>query len=91
MRSIVCHKVVIDEHNPELGGTLQHAGVCDCNSIVFSVKVCIPKAYHKVALLYSRASILLNGMLHFLRIDLMRSFKRYFCPPALLWPSLSWP
>ena len=30
MTSIVCHKVGIDEHNPELGGFLQHAGVCDC-------------------------------------------------------------
>ena len=30
MRSIVCHKVAIDEQNPELGGALQHAGVGDC-------------------------------------------------------------
>ena len=30
MRSIVCHKVGIDEQNQELGRALQHAGVCDC-------------------------------------------------------------
>ena len=30
MRSIVCHKVAIDEQNPELGRALEHAVVCDC-------------------------------------------------------------
>ena len=30
MRSIVCHKVGIDKQNPELGGSVQHAGVCVC-------------------------------------------------------------
>ena len=32
MRSIVCHKVGIDEQNPELGRALEHAGVYDCVS-----------------------------------------------------------
>ena len=30
MRSIVCHKVGIDEQNPELSRALEHADVCDC-------------------------------------------------------------
>ena len=30
MRSIVCHKVGIDEQNPELGRALEHADVSDC-------------------------------------------------------------
>ena len=30
MRSIVSHKVGIDEQNPELGRALEHAGVGDC-------------------------------------------------------------
>ena len=29
MRSIVCHKVGIDEQNPELGRALGQADVCD--------------------------------------------------------------
>ena len=29
MRSIVCHKVGMDEQNPELGRALEHAEVCD--------------------------------------------------------------
>ena len=29
MRSIVCHKVGIDEQNQELGRALEHADVCD--------------------------------------------------------------
>ena len=29
MRSIVCHKVGMDEQNPELGRALEHADVCD--------------------------------------------------------------
>ena len=28
MRSIVCHKVGIDEDNPEFGRALEHADVC---------------------------------------------------------------
>ena len=30
MSSIVCHKVGIDEQNPELGRALENAAVCDC-------------------------------------------------------------
>ena len=30
VRSIVSHKIGIDGQNPELGGSQQHAGVCDC-------------------------------------------------------------
>ena len=29
MRSIVCHKVGMDEQNPEFGRALKHADVCD--------------------------------------------------------------
>ena len=47
----------------------------------------IPKT--QVALLDARVSSLLSGMLHFLRIDLMWSLKRFFCPQTLLWPSLT--
>ena len=42
MRSIVCHRVDIDELYPELGTALQHTAVSamaseSCSSIVFSV------------------------------------------------------
>ena len=30
MRSIVCHKVGMDDQNPELGRALKHVDVCDC-------------------------------------------------------------
>ena len=30
MRSIVCHKVGMDEHNPELGKAVEHGDVFDC-------------------------------------------------------------
>ena len=30
MRSIVCHKVGMNEQNPELVRALEHADVCDC-------------------------------------------------------------
>ena len=53
----------------------------------------IPKALVdlQVALFVARGSSLLKGMLHILRIDLLWSFKRFFCPPTLLWPSHRWP
>ena len=30
MSSIACHKVGIDDQNPEFGRALEHADVCDC-------------------------------------------------------------
>ena len=30
MKSIACHKVGMDEQNPELGRALEHADVSDC-------------------------------------------------------------
>ena len=64
-----------------------------CSSIVFSVK-----EWHSKATGRSPGSSVgfeslqpTKIMLHFLRIDLMWSFLRFFCPPTLLWPSLSWP
>ena len=33
MISIVCHKVGIDDQNPELGRALEYANVCDCVSV----------------------------------------------------------
>ena len=78
MRSIVCHQEGMDELNPELGGALQHAGVCDCFLRVtarsYSASMHdIPMAQvdSHVAPLDARASSLLSGMLHFLRIVMM--------------------
>ena len=84
MRSIVCHKVGIDQQNPKLGRALEHACVCDCvrelrlrlRAVIRSYSASnhdIPMAHVdlQVALLDARVSSLLKGMMHFLRIDLL--------------------
>ena len=64
-----------------------------CSTIVFIVKVwhtnCTARSPYSSFGCESLQSA--KGMMHFLRIDLMWSLKRFFCPPTLLRPSLSWP
>ena len=41
MRSIVCHKVGIDEQNPELGRALKHADICIGASGDDVLRICV--------------------------------------------------
>ena len=77
MRSIVCHKVGIDEQNPEDGRALEMLVSAtaseSCSRSYSASKNDIRKAQVdlQVALLDARVTSLLKGMMHFLRIDSM--------------------